>query len=321
MIIKRFYDTIVTYEKSVGAHKAFVYRSAHKCKELLIMKMKKIIAALAASAVSLTALASVSLSSFAAETDINYSGPSTGAYKNENNNLRVNIWNTWGNDIKDLDTNAYNCSEWVKVDFTITGLGNQLTNKNTDGTNSDSYYAFLGGSIGANAQRFTKEDAESVGDSVVNITGDGSYTATFNLAEAADTILCLYLETNINPFNREGFANEDPSTTGINIKIDRVYTVAPEESAETTTADASAVTTTTNTDLLIGEGAATTTTTTTSKDSSSSSSSKSSSSSSSKSGSSTTTEKSAQTGDAGVGAAVAAVSVAAAAAFVARKKD
>lgn len=314
MIIKRFYDTIVTYEKSVGAHKAFIYRSAHKCKELLIMKMKKIIAALAASAVSLTALASVSLSGFAAETDINYTGPSTGAYKNENNNLRVNIWNTWGNDIKDLDTNAYNCSEWVKVDFTITGLGNQLTNKNTDGTNSDSYYAFLGGSIGANAQRFTKEDAESVGDSVVDITGDGSYTATFNLAEAADTILCLYLETNINPFNREGFANDDPSTTGINIKIDRVYTVAPEESAETTTTDASAVTTTTD---ASADNAATTTTTTTSKDSSS----KSSSSSSSKSGSSTTTEKSAQTGDAGVGAAVAAVSVAAAAAFVARKKD
>ncbi|MBR6385537.1 MAG: hypothetical protein IKS03_05390 [Ruminococcus sp.] len=278
------------------------------------MKMKKIIAALAASAVSLTALASVSLSGFAAETDINYTGPSTGAYKNENNNLRVNIWNTWGNDIKDLDTNAYNCSEWVKVDFTITGLGNQLTNKNTDGTNSDSYYAFLGGSIGANAQRFTKEDAESVGDSVVDITGDGSYTATFNLAEAADTILCLYLETNINPFNREGFANDDPSTTGINIKIDRVYTVAPEESAETTTTDASAVTTTTD---ASADNAATTTTTTTSKDSSS----KSSSSSSSKSGSSTTTEKSAQTGDAGVGAAVAAVSVAAAAAFVARKKD
>ena len=196
-------------------------------------------------------------------------------------------------------------------------IGDQLTNKNTDGTNSDSYYAFLGGSVGANAQRFTKEDAESVGDSVVDITGDGSYTATFNLAEAADTILCLYLETNINPFNREGFANDDPSTTGINIKIDRVYTVAPEESAETTTTDASAVTTTTNTDLLIGEGAATTTTTTTSKDSSS----KSSSSSSSKSSSSTTTEKSAQTGDAGVGAAIAAVSVAAAAAFVARRKD
>ena len=47
------------------------------------MKMKKIIAAIAASAVSMTALAAVSLSAFAEETTISYTGPSTGAYKVE----------------------------------------------------------------------------------------------------------------------------------------------------------------------------------------------------------------------------------------------
>ena len=274
------------------------------------MKMKKIIAAIAASALSVTALATVSLSAFAAETDINYTGPSTGAYKVEGNDIRLNIWNTWGNDIKDLDTDKYNCSEWVKVDFTVSGLNGQTTNKDTTGANTDSYYAFLGGSVGANTQRFTKEDVESVGDSVVDITGDGQYTATFGLADPADTILCLYLQTNINAYNREGFANDDPSTTGINIKVDRIYTVTPEDDTpEETTTEAPAETTTAD------GGNSTTTTANNSSSSSSSSSSKSSGT------SSTASEKSAQTGDAGVGLAVLGTAIAVGTAFVVRKKD
>ena len=235
------------------------------------MKMKKIIAAIAASAVSMTALAAVSLSAFAEETTISYTGPSTGAYKNENNNLRVNIWNTWGNDIKDLDTDAHNCSEWVKVDFTVSGLNGQTTNKDTSGANTDSYYAFLGGAVGANAARHTREEAEAAGDSVVDITGDGQYTATFNLADPADTILCLYLETNINPYNREGFANDDPSTTGINISIDKVYTVTPEEEATTEPATTEAAAAETTTAAQQDNSAATTTTAKSSSSSSSSS--------------------------------------------------
>ena len=277
------------------------------------MKMKKIIAAIAASAVSMTALAAVSLSAFAEETTISYTGPSTGAYKVEGTDLRVNIWNTWGNDIKDLDTDAHNCSEWVKVDFTVSGLNGQTTNKDTSGANTDSYYAFLGGAVGANAARHTREEAEAAGDSVVNITGDGQYTATFNLADPADTILCLYLQTNINAYNREGFANDDPSTTGINISIDKVYTVTPEEEATTEPATTEAAAAETTTAAQQDNSAATTTTAKSSGSSSSSS--------KTSSTSSTTSEKSAQTGDAGVGAAVAAISVAAAAAFVAKKKD
>ncbi|MBR1592914.1 MAG: hypothetical protein IJ666_07880 [Ruminococcus sp.] len=269
------------------------------------MKIRKFIAAAAASAVSLTALAGMSLTAYADETTINYTGPSVGAYKNESNNLRVNIWNTWGNDIKDLDTNAYACSEWVKVDFTISGLGDQVTNKNTDGTNSDSYYAFLGGSIGTNPQRFQRSDIDSVGDSVVDITGDGSYTATFNITDPAAAIDCLYLETNINPFNREGYVDGDVSSTGIKITIDRVYTVAPAEEEETTTTEAATTTT---------DGAAATTTTTSSSSSSSSSS-------KSGSASSASSEKSAQTGDAGVGLAVLGTAIAVGTAFVVKKKD
>lgn len=277
------------------------------------MKMKKIIAAIAASAVSMTALAAVSLSAFAEETTISYTGPSTGAYKNENNNLRVNIWNTWGNDIKDLDTDAHNCSEWVKVDFTVSGLNGQTTNKDTSGANTDSYYAFLGGAVGANAARHTREEAEAAGDSVVDITGDGQYTATFNLADPADTILCLYLETNINPYNREGFANDDPSTTGINISIDKVYTVTPEEEATTEPATTEAAAAETTTAAQQDNSAATTTTAKSSSSSSSSS--------KTSSTSSTTSEKSAQTGDAGAGFALLGAAVAVGTAFVVKKKD
>jgi len=276
------------------------------------MKMKKIIAAIAASAVSMTALAAVSLSAFAEETTISYTGPSTGAYKVEGTDLRVNIWNTWGNDIKDLDTDAHNCSEWVKVDFTVSGLNGQTTNKDTSGANTDSYYAYLGGAIGANAARHDRDAAEAAGDSVVNITGDGQYTATFNLAEPADTILCLYLQTNINAYNREGFANDDPSTTGINISIDRVYTVTPEEEATTEPATTEAAAAETTTAAQQDNSAATTTT---AKSSSSSSSSKTSST------SSTTSEKSAQTGDAGAGLALLGAAVAVGTAFVVKKKD
>ena len=277
------------------------------------MKMKKIIAAIAASAVSMTALAAVSLSAFAEETTISYTGPSTGAYKNENNNLRVNIWNTWGNDIKDLDTDAHNCSEWVKVDFTVSGLNGQTTNKDTSDANTDSYYAFLGGAVGANAARHTREEAEAAGDSVVDITGDGQYTATFNLADPADTILCLYLETNINPYNREGFANDDPSTTGINISIDKVYTVTPEEEATTEPATTEAAAAETTTAAQQDNSAATTTTAKSSSSSSSSS--------KTSSTSSTTSEKSAQTGDAGAGLALLGAAVAVGTAFVVKKKD
>jgi hypothetical protein len=279
------------------------------------MKMKKIIAAIAASAVSMTALAAVSLSAFAEETTISYTGPSTGAYKVEGTDLRVNIWNTWGNDIKDLDTDAHNCSEWVKVDFTVSGLNGQTTNKDTSGANTDSYYAFLGGAVGANAARHTREEAEAAGDSVVNITGDGQYTATFNLADPADTILCLYLQTNINAYNREGFANDDPSTTGINISIDKVYTVTPKEEATTESATTEAAAAETTTAAQQDNSAATTTTSTAKSSSSGSSSSKTSST------SSTTSEKSAQTGDAGAGLALLGAAVAVGTAFVAKKKD
>lgn len=270
------------------------------------MKMNKVLATIAASALSLSALAAMSFSANAAEKTIAYNGASEGAYKVETTNLRVNIFNEWGNDIKDIE-NKVDCNEYVKVNFTITGLNGQTTNKNEDGSDSDSYYAFLGGAIGANPARHDRAAAEAAGDSVVDITGDGDYTATFNLAEGADTIMCLYLETNINVYNRAGFDGSDPASTGINIKINSIITDdGVEAPAETTTTAAPAGnTTTTTTAKPAADGK-----TTTAKPAAG--------------GATTTTAKkeaSAATGDMGVGLAVAAFAVAGAAAFVSRKKD
>lgn len=269
------------------------------------MKMNKVLATIAASALSLSALAAMSFSASAAEKTIAYNGASEGAYKVETTNLRVNIFNEWGNDIKDIE-NKVDCNEYVKVNFTITGLNGQTTNKNEDGSDSDSYYAFLGGAIGANPARHDRAAAEAAGDSVVDITGDGDYTATFNLAEGADTIMCLYLETNINVYNRAGFDGSDPASTGINIKINSIITNdGVEAPAETTTTAAPAGNTTSTTTAKPAADGKTTTakpaggaTTTTAKK-----------------------EASAATGDMGVGLAVAAFAVAGAAAFVSRKKD
>lgn len=261
------------------------------------MNMKKFMATFVAAAVTAVSFAAMAVTANAADVAIPYNGPSEGAYKVEGTDLRVNIYNIWGNSITDIDPVA-NVNEYVKVTFTISGLGDQVTNKNDDGTDADSYYAFLGGSIGANAARDSREEAEAAGDFVVDITADGQYTAIFGLAEASEAIECLYLQTNINCYNREGFANEDPTTTGIDITIDSIETADAEEETEPAT---------TTEEKKDDDKQTTTAKQTTAK----------------KDDKKTTTAKaeaSAQTGDTGVVGAIAVLGAAAAAAFVVRKR-
>ncbi|MBR2284198.1 MAG: hypothetical protein IJ874_07250 [Ruminococcus sp.] len=274
------------------------------------MKMKNILAAVAASAVSLTALASVSAS--AAEKTIAYNGASAGAYKVEGTDLRVNIFNEWGNEIRDID-NKVDVSEYINVNFTVSGLNGQTTNKNTDGTDADSYYAWLGGAVGADGGMHDVDTVVANGGTKVDITGDGSYDVKYPVAEPADAILCLYLQTNINVYNREGFANDDPSTTGINIVVNSITTVEPEDPEETTTAAPEETTTAAAGETTTAAAGESTTKAADSKTTTA------------KADGTTTTAKAAEaaaaTGDAGVGIALAAFGVAAGAAFVLRKKD
>lgn len=275
------------------------------------MNMKKFMAAFAAAAVSASAFAAMAISANAAEKEIPYNGASDGAYKVESIDLRLNILNTWGNSIEDIDGNV-GCNEYVKVNFTISGLGDQVCNKNEDGTDADSYYAYLGGAIGANAARHTREEAEAAGDSVVDITGDGDYTATFNLAEGADTIMCLYLHTNINVYNREGFDGTDPASTGINISVNSITTDDGEEAPTEGETDPA-----TTTAAAEGSDAKTTTTAAPKNDDKKTTTAKAD---DKKAATTAAAEASAQTGDAGVAVALVALGAAAATAFVVRKR-
>ncbi|MCM1529667.1 MAG: hypothetical protein NC093_06675 [Alistipes sp.] len=272
------------------------------------MNMKKFIAGIASAVVAASAAMAVSVS--AAEVDIPYSGPSEGAYKNESNEARVNIFNVWTTpQISDIDGDHTAVNEYIDVTFTISGLGDQVTNLDDMGNATDSYIAYLCGQVGTDGGRHGLSAIEAAGDTPVDITGDGQYTARYHLAEGSESISCLYIQTNINLWNRAGFDGNDPASTGINITVDSIKTddgVVAEDPTEAPTTAAPAADDKTTT---AKPGASDSKTTTTAK---------------ADDKKTTTTAKkgetAAATGDAGIVTAVAALGVAAACAFVVRKR-
>jgi len=262
------------------------------------MKMKKILATLAASAVSVSALAAMSLTSNAAETEIAYT-QSEGSLSTDNDgvSLRRNIYNTWGNSVTDIN-NEGTWEDNITIEFTISGIGDASALE--DGTE---FIGWVAGQAG-NTQFWKEGDA---GYNPVKITGDGTYTASAPLTEASATVDCLILQTNINLYAfGEGLEN-----TTANITINKITTGEKEETpaddttTTTTTAPAAAAGTTTTTTAAAAGG-----TTTTTK--------------AAAAAAGTTTaaaQAAAATGDAGVGVVVAAVAVAGAAAYVSRKKN
>ena len=189
-----------------------------------------------AAAFSLCAVSFASLAANA-EVTINYNPSSDIACGDDGVSLRRNIRNTWGNDVTDIEeSNVVN--EYITVNFTISGLGDATSNAEAnkkydcDGTN---FVAFLGGSVGGNT-RHNNENGE-IGDQYVNITGDGDYSVTWNLDSASDTVLCLYLQTNINYLafgSEEEKAKKDSereiTDSGLNLTITSIKTGdAPEE--------------------------------------------------------------------------------------------
>lgn len=69
-------------------------------------KLKRIIASASAAAMAASALlAAVPASAASVEKEIAYTGPSDGAlaFENDGSSLRMNIFNEWGIDIKDIE--------------------------------------------------------------------------------------------------------------------------------------------------------------------------------------------------------------------------
>ncbi len=183
---------------------------------------KKMAAVAAAAAVATVSMATLSVSA----ADIAYNSSGTDAYSTDNEGkfFRLNIYNTWGNKVTDINPSG-SFEKAVNVTFTISGLQRSY-NVDDAGNKTDDYYAYLGGTIGNYSYWGPDGDGSNVENSTVAITGDGTYTVTFNLTggeEAADTVLCLFLQTNINIYQN----GVDPATAkdcGITCTVDSITT-------------------------------------------------------------------------------------------------
>lgn len=261
------------------------------------MKMNKVLATIAASALSLSALAAMSFSASAAVTEIPYTQSEDSlSTDNDGRSLRRNIYNVWTTpNTTDIDGSKTTIEDNVTVEFTVSGIGDASTTD--DGTQLK---AWLAGSIAGNSVWSLDE----AGEYAIDINGDGTYTATWAL-EGSENVDCLIVQTNINIYSFGNNVTGIDDTTA-NITVNKIYTGKEEAPAETTTTAAPAGnTTTTTTAKPAADGK-----TTTAKPAAG--------------GATTTTAKkeaSAATGDMGVGLVVAAFAVAGAAAFVSRKKD
>ena len=250
------------------------------------MKMKKFIAAWAVTAISAVSVSAMALSAYAADVNIPYTKSSNAlTTSDDTNEVRLNICNTWsGNSIEDVKTDTP-VSEKIVVNFTVSGIGSESKKTNEDGS-TENLCAYLIGSIGTNSAWQPNES----GNETVLINGDGDYTVTWNLDDDSKTIDNLILQSNITP--ADGKSLEE---SGITLSVNYISTVGEEQDTTTTTT-----------------GTETSTTTTTSATSTTSS---------SATTSAVIASAPAPTGDAGVGSAVAVLTLAGVAVVLSKKKD
>ena len=214
------------------------------------MKLKKILAAASICAAAVISFAAMTFQT-TAQTEIAYNGPSAGAIGtgSNNNDYRVNIYNVWGNSIKDIN-NFVNIEKNVAVTFTVSGLGTHTANLDSAGNQISTYEAVLMGTMGIN-QYWDKSD-DTVVNTPVPITGDGQYTTIFNIKDKVSSIDCLVLQTNIDINGLDVLNPSSAEECGLTIKIDSI--VADSDTAvsgstgvtTTTVTDNSSVTTTTS---------------------------------------------------------------------------
>ncbi len=262
------------------------------------MKMRNMIATM--TAVAFSAISCVAMSASAAVTEIPYNGPGAGALatQDDGKGLRLNIYNTWGNQVTDIN-NAVAVVDNITVTFTVSGIGTDSCNFNEDGSAGDAFYAYIAGSV-AGTNVF---DPGSNGNATIPITGDGEYTVTWDLPSDAESVELLLIGTNINIYQY----GEGLDASGLNITVNKITTgvedapteaptEAPTTEAPAETTAAPATTTAAGTTAAGSTTAATTTT----------------------AASSTTTN--ANTGDNGIAIALAALGTAGAVAIVSRKR-
>ncbi|MBR1527844.1 MAG: hypothetical protein IJ642_00920 [Oscillospiraceae bacterium] len=205
------------------------------------MRLKNILAAAAAFAFCTVSFASLAANAGEVKT-IDCSNASALGLGDEGNALRRNIYNVWGNSVEDMDPNTA-VSEYIKIDFTISGIGSDSARKDTSSTtkydaDGVNYYAFVGGSIAGNS-RHSISGADATSE-YTPITGDGNYTVTWTLDAPSENISCLYLQTNIDfteyvaEADRETAEKEkNTGASGITITINSITSVEPDKEEET----------------------------------------------------------------------------------------
>ena len=249
------------------------------------MKMKKFIAAMAVTAISAVSVSAMALSAYAADVNIPYTKSSNAlTTSDDTNEVRLNICNTWsGNSIEDVKTDTP-VSEKIVVNFTVSGIGSESKKTNEDGS-TENLRAYLIGSIGTNSAWQPNES----GNETVLINGDGDYTVTWNLDDDSKTIDNLILQSNITP--ADGKSLEE---SGITLSVNYISTVGDEQDTTTTTATETSTTATTSATSTTSSSATT---------------------------SAVIASAPAPTGDAGVGSAVAVLTLAGVAVVLSKKKD
>ena len=141
---------------------------------------------------------------------------------NNGNDYRFNIYNVWGNDVKDINNNV-TVEKNLAVTFTISGLGSHTTNVDDNGNPTTAYEARLMGAAGANEYWGESDPSKnSVSNPAVSIKGDGQYTAVFNMAEPTGSIECLILQTNINIYQLDVTNPASAAECGITVKVDKI---------------------------------------------------------------------------------------------------
>ncbi|MBQ7012528.1 MAG: NPXTG-anchored protein [Oscillospiraceae bacterium] len=268
------------------------------------MKMKNMIATM--TAVAFSAISCVAMNASAAVTEIPYAGPSAGAMATENNgtDLRLNIFNEWGNNVLDIDRNT-TFENNVTVTFTVSGIGTNSANTNEDGSAGAPYIAWLSGAIGTNECW----DSASPSYAPVSITGDGQYSITWNLAEGSDSVSCLIISSNINLYNY-GTSVDD---CGVVFTLNSITTGAADAPTEPETTEAPATTAAPTTTAAAGTTTAAAGTTAAGATTAAAAA-------TTAAANGGTTTSNAATGDTGVAVAVAALAVAGGVALVSKKR-
>lgn len=183
----------------------FRTNSKRKQNEVLSLKIKKIL--MTAVTCITAAISTVGFTVSAAETQIPYtsSGQSPMVLDDDGTHFRFNIYNVDGANNYANINNKVACENNISVTFTISGLQNSGLDQ----------YAVLYGTVGAN--KYWNKADDTVTNQQVSITGNGQYTAVFNLIQSAKQIDSLVLYFNID-------VGGNLTTSGIGVSIDNITT-------------------------------------------------------------------------------------------------